>query len=119
MAKEQPRMFLYLPLEMQAELKNTAARVGISTSELVRNIIDEWRDRERSKEQGNVTKFEALTEDELRMFVTNRFLELSRYAISQENQVREIKRKAEEAGLSVKAWIKKERGIEIIGDNES
>ena len=107
-------MFLYLPLEMQAELKNTAAHVGISTSELVRRIIDEWRERQRSEELGNVTKFEALTEDELKMFITNRFLELSRYAISQEHQVREIERKAKEAGLTVKEWIKKERGIEII-----
>jgi dTDP-D-glucose 4,6-dehydratase len=114
MAKEQPRMFLYLPLEMQAELKNTAAHVGISTSELVRNIIDEWRDRQRSEEPERFTKFEALTEGDLRMFVANRFLELSRYAVNQEKQVREIERKAKEAGLTVNEWIKKERGIDII-----
>jgi phosphomevalonate kinase len=110
---EPPRMYLYLPLEMQAELKTTAAHVGISTSELVRRIIDEWRDRERSKELGNVTKFEALTYEDLKMFITNRFLELSRYAINQDKQVREIERKAKEAGLTVKEWIKKERGIDI------
>lgn len=99
---------------MQAELKTTAQRNKISISELVRRIIDEWRDSQRSEEKGNVTKFEALTEEELRMFITNRFLELSRYATSQEQQVRDIERKAKEAGLTVKEWIKKERGIEII-----
>lgn len=99
---------------MQDHLKTVAAQNSMSASELVRRIIDEWRERQRSEELGNVTKFEALTEEELKMFITNRFLELSRYAISQEHQVREIERKAKEAGLTVKEWIKKERGIEII-----
>ena len=107
-----PRLNLYLPLEMQAELKTVAAQRGISTSEVVRRIIDEWREGERDPLR--ISGFDALTEEELRMFVANRFLELSRYAVAQEAQVREIQRLAKEAGQTPEEWIAKNRGITIV-----
>jgi hypothetical protein len=98
-----PRAAFYLPVEMQDELKYVAELEGISTSELLRRIIGDWRTQRR---ENHPKVFRAFTREEMRTVLTNRLLELSRFAISLENDVKDVEWNANQKGQSVEEFIK-------------
>ena len=106
-----PRMHLYLPLEVQEDLKAVAESEGISISELVRRVLGDWRDQHR---QNATSELKAYTHEEMRLFLANRVLELSRLAIRLERDVLEIEDSAKKEGLSVLEYVKKQFGVDII-----
>jgi Ribbon-helix-helix protein, copG family len=106
-----PRLNLYIPLEMQEEIKLAADAENLTTSELMRRIVDEWRDKRRQHKE---TELRVFTREEMQMILTNRLMELTRLAARLERDVLEIEDSAKKEGLSVVEYVKKHFGIVMV-----